>query len=155
MLCSTAFCPTSSRALYARARVNNKKHIFSCAEQRWEHSRLFELALLTKPSKNVPEKAVRKTLSVSRRSVSQHSAPLHPCSYTHGITNIFKKSPGADQPNGRNLRHGPGAVKPTGEAKPSSSKKLFEKTAPIHHALLRSATLNITPCISMHGFTLV
>ena len=62
MLCSTAFCPAASRALYARARVSNKKHIFSCAEQRWEHSRLFELALLTKPSKNVPEKAVRKTL---------------------------------------------------------------------------------------------
>ena len=62
MLCSTAFCPAASRALYARARVSNTKHIFSCAEQRWEHSRLFELALLTKPSKNVPEKAVRKTL---------------------------------------------------------------------------------------------
>ena len=90
LLCSTTFCPTSSRAfICTRLRKQNKKQIFSCSEQRWEHSRLFELALLTKPSKKVSEKAVRKNSSVSRRSVSRHSAPLHPCIYMHGITLVY------------------------------------------------------------------
>ena len=39
-----------------------------------------------------PESCSEKHCSVSRCSVSRHFAPLHPCSYTHGITNIFKKN---------------------------------------------------------------
>ena len=45
-----------------------------------------------------------------------------------------------------------GQFNPMGEAKPSSSQTLFEKTAPVHHALLRSTTFNIKPCIYMHGY---
>ena len=71
-----------------------------------------------------PKKLFVKHCSISRHSVSRHSAPRHPCSYTHGITNILKKSPGADQPNGRNLRHEPGAVQTNGRSK----AELFEKT---------------------------
>ena len=39
----------------------------------------------------------------------------------------------------------------TGEAKPSTSKMLFEKTLPIHHTLFRSTALGLTPCAQVHS----
>ena len=62
------------------------------------------------------------------------------------------------RPAGRNSKKGPfepEQARKTGSAKPSPSKKLFGKTTPFHTALFHSTTLDFTPCIYMHGYTLV
>jgi len=111
--------------LYMHALAQATKNIFSPARNSAGNTR-GSLSLHCSQSlrRTCPKKLFVKHCSISRHSVSRHSAPRHPCSYTHGITNILKKSPGADQPNGRNLRHEPGAVQTNGRNK----AELFEKT---------------------------